>query len=109
MKDKEEKIFDEKIGKTIQTERRNKGYSRQQVEELTGISHTSLYEIENGQKGFSVYRLKLLSQLFGVTSDYLINGEQSNLPTKKIRIEINGLSVERGLNLENIYISTTEL
>lgn len=62
------------IGLRIRKLRNDKGYTRDQLSELAGISTKFLYEIEVGQKGLSAATLYRLSKQLSVSADYLLSG-----------------------------------
>ncbi len=61
-------------GARIQEIRLKRGYTRDQIAILAGISPKFLYEIENGKKGFSVSVLMRLSQALEINCDYILTG-----------------------------------
>ena len=62
------------IGRRIQQLRKMNGYTRDQFSLKIHISPKFLYEIEKGQKGFSVSVLFRIAKEFSVTCDYIISG-----------------------------------
>ena len=62
------------IGERIQQLRKMNGYTREQFSEKINISPKFLYEIEKGQKGFSVAVLFRIAKEFSVTCDYIVSG-----------------------------------
>lgn len=65
------------IGTRIYNLRVGSGYSRQYMAEQLHISAKFLYEIENGRKGFTVQVLLHIAEIFNITCDYLVKGEES--------------------------------
>lgn len=63
-------------GLRIQKMRVKRGYTRDTVAELSGISTKFLYEIETGRKGFSASVLFRISQVLDVNCDYLLTGKR---------------------------------
>lgn len=63
-------------GERICQVRNMRGYTRESLSELTGISAKFLYEIENGKKGFSVAVLYYLSDVLQVDMGYLVTGRE---------------------------------
>ncbi len=70
------------IGDRIKNLRLDKGYSREKVAELAGISSKFLYEIEIKHVGFSAETLRGISYALGVSSDYILYG-RSNIEYEK--------------------------
>ncbi len=65
-----------KIGDRIMDLRKDKGFSREQLAELSGISSSFLYEIEIAKKGFSANTLMNLCNALEVSSDYILYGKK---------------------------------
>lgn len=55
--------------------REEKRYTREYLSELADISPKFLYEIENGQKGFSADTLYKLAEALETNADYILFGE----------------------------------
>jgi len=64
-----------KMGERISFIRVSRGLSREKLAEEVDISPKFLYEIETGKKGFSVRILYDLCEALGVSSKYLMTGE----------------------------------
>lgn len=62
-------------GARIRMLREAKHYTREYLSEKSEISPKFLYEIENGQKGFSADTLYKLSEALDTNSDYILFGE----------------------------------
>lgn len=70
-----EKVLHNKdIGSRIMGLRKKKGYSREQLSEMAGISAKFLYDIEIKKVGFSADTLKGLSHGLEVSTDYILFG-----------------------------------
>lgn len=74
--------------------RRNKKCSYDEVSKETGISVTVLCNLENGKRKLLPYQIKLLSDFYSVSIDYLLGKSESNLrvqgiPEKKIENILN--------------------
>jgi len=63
-------------GKRIQNVRNMRGYTRENLAEMAGISPKFLYEIETGRKGFSAGNLYYMSHALDVRTDYIMFGEK---------------------------------
>lgn len=68
------KIYYEAGGR-IRLLREAKHYTREYLSEKSDISPKFLYEIENGQKGFSADTLYKLAEALDTNSDYILFGE----------------------------------
>lgn len=63
-------------GKRIKKLRKDKGIATQeQFADLTGLSPTTIANIEAGRKGTSIDTLMVLADLFDTSIDYLISGK----------------------------------
>ena len=68
------KIYYE-AGSKIRFLREEKHYTREHLAELADISPKFLYEVENGQKGFSADSLYRLAEALDTNSDYILFGK----------------------------------
>ncbi len=80
------------MGKRIRELRRRIGMMQEELSEQFGVSVKHMSEAERGISGLSVENLVKLCDIFGVTLDYLIRGEESDdlsdaivLPLKDVR------------------------
>jgi transcriptional regulator with XRE-family HTH domain len=62
------------VGSRIKYLRETNNYTREAFAEMVGISSKFLYEIETGKKGFSIDTLYNISQILGVSCDYILTG-----------------------------------
>ena len=73
--DKKYRSLDQKeMGKRIRERRESLGLSREDLAELLGVSPQFIADIEYGNKGLSIKRLYLCSQVLNVSSDYILAG-----------------------------------
>ncbi len=63
------------VGARIMLLRTERGFSRETMAELTGISAKFLYEIENDRKGFSSHTLQRMAEVLEVSLDYIMTGQ----------------------------------
>lgn len=61
-----------------------RGYTRDALAELAGISAKFLYEIETGRKGFSAYVLYSICGALKVDCDYILNGNEKRIFDKRL-------------------------
>ncbi|MCI8372679.1 MAG: helix-turn-helix transcriptional regulator [Lachnospiraceae bacterium] len=73
-----------KAGERILLTRNMRGYTRESLAELAGISDKFLYEVENGKRGFSAIVLYSLSKALDVSNDYILTGKDNNNYDKKL-------------------------
>ncbi len=64
----------EETGRRILALRKERGYTREKLAELSDISVQFLADIEKGKKNMTVTTLRKLSQALMTSSDYIING-----------------------------------
>ena len=73
--DKKLRSLDQKeMGKRIRDRRESLEMSREDLAELLSVSPQFIADVEYGNKGLSIKRLYLLSQVLGVTCDYILAG-----------------------------------
>lgn len=65
------------VGNRIKNLRLDKGYSREKMAELAGISPKFLYEIEIKHAGFSTQTLRGITYALEVSSDYILYGRNN--------------------------------
>lgn len=96
------KEFSKKVGKKILELRLRKGYTREYLAELAGISPKFLYEIEVGKKCCSSYVLYRLSCSLDVKSDYFISEENLLEDTQKWDTIIHYFSISQIEEIQEI-------
>ena len=62
----------EKFGTRLWTLRQEKGVSQAHIAKLLGVSTTQAGDMERGKSGTTLERLVLLSEFYGVSTDYLL-------------------------------------
>lgn len=67
---------DTDVHRRIRKLRDDRGYTREQLAELAGISAKFLYEIEVKHKGFSARTLKNLADALEVSTDFILTGAE---------------------------------
>lgn len=68
--------MNEEIGTRIRELRQQKGYAGIQIAKEIGVSPKYIFELERGMKRFSVEVLLKMSELFDVSCDYILFGEE---------------------------------
>lgn len=80
------------IGERVRIARKSRGFSREELSELLGISTLFLGYIECGQRGMSVATLQNLCSVLSVSADYILFGRSENLQgLKAIEDAVKGL------------------
>ena len=93
------------IGLRIMNLRMDRGYSRECLAELAGISSKFLFEIERRSKGISANTLICLADALEVSPDYIMKGRIDLKPEGRIaetlgKFETNSLEkIEQLLNI----------
>ncbi|MBQ9894156.1 MAG: helix-turn-helix transcriptional regulator [Ruminococcus sp.] len=100
-------------GKRIWQLRKKQGLTRERLAEMADISVQFLADIEKGRKNMTVTTLRKLASSLLVTTDYIVNGENSQgSETEKELIELcKSLSSEQQMyasKLLRIFIEATE-
>lgn len=92
MKDELKELNIKAMGRRIRVIRESKNLTREELAEKMDISPTFISDVEYGNKGISIKNLYLLSQLLGVTAEYLLGGVLYDLDkdeeSMKVREEI---------------------
>ena len=94
--------FNKAVGKRIRELREECGYSVKKLRGFTGLSESFIYDIEAGRRGVSAENILLLSRVLGVTTDYLILGNQDCNKYTNINSLLDKLTVEEVENIESI-------
>lgn len=71
-------------GERIYQLRTQRGLTREELCELSGVSAKFLYEIEIRKKGFSAETLYKISNALSVRSDYILSGNDYKKQDKKL-------------------------
>ncbi len=83
------------MGRRIRSRREAVGLSREKLAELLAVSPQFIADIEYGNKGVSIKRLYMLSQILNVTTDYILAGNvysiEEDTETMRVSEEIMGL------------------
>ena len=69
------------MGKRIRHRREAMELSREDLAELLDVSAQFIADVEYGNKGLSIKRLYLLSQVLGVSTDYILAGSLYSFET----------------------------
>lgn len=98
--------FYAKVGKRICEIRNMRGFSRNEVAKMSGISSKFLYEIEKGKKGFSIINLQHLCMVLQVSPEYILNGKKEIVCDEKI---VNTLQLFKQNHVESLNIILREI
>ena len=67
-----------KTAERLKNLRKKAGYTQEEVADLLNVDRRTITNIELGNKGCSVDMLMRFSELYGVTTDYLLKGENED-------------------------------
>ena len=60
-----------------------RGLTLQELADATHTTKSALSLIENGKRSLSIQSLKLYAEFFGVSTDYLLGGDDERTPIKE--------------------------
>lgn len=69
----------EQIGKRLAAARKKKGYTQEQLAELTGLSIKMISAAENGHKAMRPENIIKICESLSISADYLLLGESEKL------------------------------
>jgi transcriptional regulator with XRE-family HTH domain len=67
------------LSERIQTLRKSKGMSQEQLADKIGVSRQAISKWESGQIAPEIDKVILMSDIFQVTTDYLLKGEENKM------------------------------
>jgi transcriptional regulator with XRE-family HTH domain len=95
-----------------------KNLDRKTLANILGVTYQAIFQYENGVREPSLDILKKISAYFGVTIDYLVNGEKENINISKIKNLVKKLNYnfkefaqdigESVYEIENIVLNNAE-
>lgn len=96
----------------IRKAREDMGYTREKFAEKLDVSVSYLAELERGKTGISVKMLKKVCSVLGLSSDYVIYGENRDSDTRRLeavhRIDPKYLPLLDSVIAELLILSATE-
>lgn len=98
-----------KSGQRIHTVRNMRGYTREELAELAGISPKFLYEVENGKKGFSGAVLYYICKALDVSCDYILSGDSRHEYDKELIGVLELFEKDKSDHLANILREIHEI
>lgn len=79
------------IGARVRQHRTQRGFTREQLAELSGLSVQSIVKIESGTRNFRILSLISISKALGLSADYLL-GLSENDETQDILLLLSMMS-----------------
>ena len=77
------------MGRRIRVIRERKEITREELAEKMDISPAFISDVEYGNKGLSIKNLYLLSQLLGVSAEYLLSGKLYSLDNDEESLRVH--------------------
>lgn len=65
------------IGKIIQAERKQQGFTQEQLSDLMNVSVQMVSNLERGNKAIKIDNLINLSKILNVSTDYILTGKKA--------------------------------
>ncbi len=79
--------------------RKQKGWSQEELAEKLDVSRQSVSKWESGTSVPDLTRILQMSEIFGVTTDYLLKGDGQTLPVDSTENEINSYMEEEKISI----------
>ena len=83
------------LGEKIYQLRTSKGYSQDKLSEMLDVSRQSISKWENNSAVPELDKLVKLSEIFEISLDMLVKGEEINIKTENKTIDVNVISTDR--------------
>ena len=85
-------IYDmETSGKRLKELRKQAEKTQEQVAEAVGLEPGTISRIERGAKGMSIDSLLMFSEIYGVSTDYILKGDETMTPSDALLEELEAL------------------
>ena len=88
-------------GKRLKALRKQAGKTQEQVAEAVGLEPGTISRIERGVKGMSIDSLLMFSEIQGVSTDYILKGDETMTPSDALLEELEAL-VQKYKSLQEI-------
>ena len=93
-------IYDmEASGKRLKELRKRVEKTQEQVAEAVGLEPGTISRIERGAKGMSIDSLLMFSEIYGVSTDYILKGDQPVTSSDALLEELGAL-VQKYRNMQ---------
>lgn len=80
------------IGKRISIERKRNNITQEQLAEKMNVSIQMISNLERGNKAIKISNLLKLSQILGVSTDYILTGSKNSLEKSALSNKLFNLS-----------------
>lgn len=85
-------IYDmEASGKRLKELRKQAGKTQEQIAEAVGLESGTISRIERGAKGMSIDSLLMFSEIYGVSTDYIMKGDKTVASSDALLEELRAL------------------
>ncbi|MBR5323057.1 MAG: helix-turn-helix transcriptional regulator [Clostridia bacterium] len=88
------------IGKRISTERKRNNITQEQLAEKMNVSIQMISNLERGKKAIKINNLLYLSQILGVSTDYILTGNKNLSEKSAISDKLFNLSSDDYMIIE---------
>ena len=78
-------------GKRLKALRKQAEKTQEQVAEAVGLEPGTISRIERGAKGMSIDSLLMFSEIYGVSTDYILKGDETTTPSDALLEELGAL------------------
>ena len=78
-------------GKRLKALRKQTGKTQEQVAEAVGLEPGTISRIERGAKGMSIDSLWMFSELYRVSTEYILKGNKTVAPSDALLEELGAL------------------
>ena len=78
-------------GKRLKKLRKQAGKTQEQVAEAVGLEPGTISRIERGAKGMSIDSLLMFSEIYGVSTDYILKGDKTVASSDALLEELGAL------------------
>ena len=97
-------IYDmEASGKRLKKLRKQAGKTQEQIAEAVGLEPGTISRIERGVKGMSIDSLLMFSEIYGVSTDYILKGDKTVASSDALLEELGALGRNISVTREHGY------
>lgn len=82
------------IGERICTRRKQLGFTQEQIADKMDVSVQMISNLERGNKAIKIDNLIKISDILGVSTDYILTGKNTNEDISEVAKRISGLPKE---------------
>ena len=90
------------IGKRISIERKRNNITQEQLAEAMNVSIQMISNLERGNKAIKIANLLNLSQILGVSTDYILTGNKTSCEKSALSDKLSNLSNDDYMVVETL-------